>query len=111
MAGTVINADNAKHIVSLSTLYGVINIKFFASMYGKFNQKISVVDNKTKAKTVLDDSWFKRGNKIIVHGYRRENMFTVKTDYSQGYGGVAVGLIENIYADGSLNIRYQRKTK
>ena len=111
VAGTVINADNAKHIVSLSTLYGVINIKFFASMYGKFNQKISVVDNKTKAKTVLDDSWFKRGNKIIVHGYRRENMFTAKTDYSQGYGGVTVGLIENIYADGSLNIRYQRKTK
>lgn len=110
LAGTVTNTDNTKHIVSISTLYGVVNIKFYAGLYNQFNSKISVVDSSTKKKTVIDDSWFKRGNKIIVHGMRRENMFMVKTDYTSGYSRT-VGLIEDVRPDGSLGIRYTRNKK
>ena len=31
-------------------------------------------------KTVIEGSWFKRGNKILVSGIRRENMFVPKRD-------------------------------
>ena len=110
LAGTVTNADNAKHIVSISTIYGVVNVKFFAGTYNQFNAKISVVDSNKK-KTVIDDTWFRRGSKIIVHGIRRENMFVARTDYSSGYGGRTVGLIEDIRPDGSLAIRYTRNKK
>lgn len=107
IAGTVTNADNAKHIVSLSTIYGTVNVKFFAGNYTLYNQKISSLDPKTKKKVVLDQPWFKRGTKIIVYGFRRENMFVSKTDRSSGYNRT-VGLIENIRPDGSLEIRYKR---
>ena len=107
IAGTVTNADNAKHIVSLSTIYGIVNVKFFAGNYVLYNQKISQLDPKTKKKVILDQSWFKRGTKIICYGFRRENMFVSKTDRSSGYART-VGLIEGIRGDGSLDIRYKR---
>ena len=108
--GTIINVENARHLVSVLTTTGVVNVKFFDSAYVKFNQKISVLDEKTKKKTVLDDSWFKRGNKIIVYGVRREDNFVAKTLREEGYNRM-VGLIEHINIDGSLNIRYNRYRK
>ena len=110
LAGTVTNADNAKHIVSVSTLYGVVNVKFYASVYNQFNSKISTIDQDTKKKTVVDDSWFRRGSKILIHGMRREDTFVAKTDYSSGYSRT-VGLIEDVRPDGSLGIRYTRNKK
>ena len=107
LIGTVTNADNTKHIVSISTIYGIVNIKFFAGSYAQYNQKYSVIDKSGK-KTVTDQSWFKRGTKIIAYGYRRENMFVSKSDRSSGYVRT-VGLIESILPDGSMSIRYSRK--
>ncbi len=110
IAGTVTNADNAKHIVSILTNYGVVDVKFFSGSYAMYNQKISVVDEKTKKKTVLDDAWFKRGNKIIVYGQRRENMFVARNYREGGYNRM-VGLIENISLDGTLSVRHNRYKK
>lgn len=110
LIGTVIDADNSKHLVSISTIYGVVNVKFFINAYNQFNQKISQINAKTQKKSVLDDSWFKRGTKIIVYGFRKENTFIAKTSYDTGYPRT-VGIIERIIADGSLDIRYKRKTE
>ncbi len=110
IAGTITNADNNKHIVSVLTNYGVVDVKFFAGSYATFNQKISEIDPATKKKTVIDDSWFKRGNKIIVYGQRRENMFTAKNYRVDGYNR-SVGLIEEIHSDGTLGVRYTRIKK
>jgi len=110
LAGTVTNSDNNKHIVSILTLHGIVNIKLYTTFYTQYNQKISTIDNKTKKKTTIEDSWFTRGNKILVHGYRRENMFIAKPDYSQG-GMRCVGLIENILPDGTISVRYKRNKK
>lgn len=107
MIGTVINADNTRHIVSLSTIYGVVDVKFYSKMYTTFNQQYSKIDPATKKKTVTDPSWFKRGTKIMVYGYRRENSFVAKSDYSSGYAR-SVCLIEGILPDGMLQLRYKR---
>ena len=105
--GTVINADNNRHIVSLLTVYGVVDVKFYSKMYTTFNQQYSKIDSETKKKTVTDPSWFKRGTKILVYGYRRENSFVAKSDYSSGYAR-SVCLIEGVLPDGSLQLRYKR---
>lgn len=110
LAGTVIKTENTKHIVSISTIYGVVNVKFYAKLYSQFNQKISLIDETTKKKTVIDESWFKRGTKIIIYGQRRDNLFMIKTDYSTGYART-VGLVENIDYEGNLDIRYKRNKK
>lgn len=112
IAGTVIDVDNNKKIISLLTNYGKsVDVKFFGSVYAVFNQKISVVDEKTKKKTVIDDSWFKRGNKLIVYGQRRENGFTCRSMRTERGFSRSVELIEKINYDGSLEIRYTRNKK
>lgn len=112
LAGTVINVDNNKKTISLLTNYGkAVDVKFFGSTYTTFNQKISVVDENTKKKTVIDDTWFKRGNKLIVYGQRKENGFSCRSMRTERGYSRSVGLIENINFDGSLEIRYTRNKK
>lgn len=111
IAGTVINVDNNKKTLTLLTLYGSVDVKFFGSTYAMFNQKISVVDEKTKKKTVIDDTWFKRGNKLLVYGQRKENGFSCRNMRSERGYSHSVGLIESVNSDGSLNIRFTRRKK
>ena len=107
IAGTVVGTDNTKHIVTVLTKYGIVSVKFFGETYARFNKKISTIDPETKKKTVIDDTWFKRGTKLIFHGQRRENMFYCK-GLKTTYGVRYAGLIEDIHTDGTLDIRYRR---
>lgn len=109
LVGTITDTNNLKHIVSILTTTGIVNVKFFGGTYTNFNQSISEIDPQTKKKTVKDATWFKRGNKIIVYGERRENMFTAKKDY-KNFGRI-VGLIEKVYDNGTMDVRYTRNKK
>jgi DNA polymerase-3 subunit alpha len=110
IAGTIIDVVNGKSTISLLTKYGVVDVKFYKDSYNKYNQKISEIDEKTKKKTVVDDSWFKRGNKIIVYGTRREDTFVAK-NCKVGLYYRCVGLIEEVNMDGSLEVRFTRNKK
>ena len=110
LAGTVIGSNRVKHMVSILTKYGVVDIKMYKETFDRFNQRISVIDPTTKKKTVIDESWFKRGNKILVYGQRKENLFTSR-NYRKGNYSLSVGLISEVNIDGSLQIRYSRNKK
>lgn len=111
IAGTVTETNNMRHMITLLTNYGMVDVKFYADVYTRFNQKISVIDPTTKKKTVMDDTWFKRGNKLLIHGQRRENLFYCKGDFSQGRAPLFVGMIDGIREDGTLEVHYGRKSK
>lgn len=111
IAGTIIEVINAKHTVTLLTKYGVVDVKFYGNNYIKYNQKISEIDASTKKKIVLDDSWFKRGNKILVYGFRREDTFVARAAKTESGYGRLIGLIEQVNLDGSINVRYTRNKK
>ena len=108
VAGTVVNADNIKHIVSLLTPYGVVNVKMYGDLYNKYKARLSKIDSSNK-KILLDESWFKRGTKLLVYGYRRENSFVAKNIKINGYPR-CVCLIEQVNSDGTLQIRFNRKS-
>lgn len=110
IAGTIIETNNTRHTVSLLTKYGVVDVKLYNDIYLRYNQNISTIDPVTKKKTVIERSWLQRGNKIIVYGFRRENMFCARVDRSSGFARV-VGLIERVKGDGSLAIKYARTKK
>lgn len=78
IAGTILKVDNGKHIVTILTLDGVVDVKFFKLNFIYYNKKISKTDKSGK-KIVIEPSWFTRGNKIVVSGFRRENMFVAKS--------------------------------
>ena len=78
IAGTVLNTNKTKHIVTILTKYGVVDVKFYKLNFIHYNERISkLIDGK---KTVLENSWFTRGNKLLITGYRRENVFVPKTN-------------------------------
>lgn len=77
ICGTVVDRDDSKHIVYLLTPDNVIvNVKFVAEQYSWYKQTISVIENDKR--TIIDDSWFKRGTLIMVTGYRQDDNFRVK---------------------------------
>ena len=107
ICGTVTNADNNKHIVTIITNYGeVVDIKFPATQYIYYNKVVSVIDENGK-KTVLDPSWFNRNEKILVSGFRRELSFVPKANYEKGQR-YAVQLITDMDASGKLSLISER---
>ena len=109
IAGTVVGANNNKHIVTLLTPTGVVDVKFYAEAYIHYNKNISTVDANGK-KTMIEKSWFTRGNKLLIYGVRQENMFLPKTDYDKGIRH-SVNLIESCSSE-YPKLKFEReKTK
>ena len=110
ICGTVTNADNNKHIVTILTNFGeVVDIKFYKEQYNDYNKTISQVDANGK-KTVQDKSWFDRGNLLIVSGYRRENSFVPRANFEAGFK-TPVQKITALNERGILSTIFSRKVR
>ena len=108
IAGTIIGTDNNKHILTILTTSGVVDVKFFKDNYIHYNQTISQVvkePGKKDTKVTIEKSWFTRGNKVLVTGVRRENMFLPRKDWENGYS--AVELITGVHFD--LDLKKSRE--
>ena len=77
IAGTVISKNDTRHTVSLLTTNGVVTVKFTKDYYALFGRQISEI-GADKKKHVMEKGWFIRGTKLLVTGFRRENMFVSK---------------------------------
>lgn len=105
IAGTIIDCDHNKNILSLLTIDGVVNVRFNKGQYAHYKQNISeVIDGK---KVTLEKPFFARGNMILVSGYRREDEFVAKK-YAKSIYQHTVCLIEKINEDGSLDLKLER---
>lgn len=76
IAGTVVDKDKDKHILYISTQYGVVPVKYSKGSFLHYDKK--VVDVRGEKKVVLDPSWFTRGVKLVIVGYRRNDEFVPK---------------------------------
>ena len=68
ICGTVIDKNKTKNIVTLLTDSGVVNMKIYRAQFSKYDKQISVKNPETGKKTIIERSWFKRGNKLMVAG-------------------------------------------
>ena len=73
--------------------------KIFGDVFNHYDRQISERGADGK-KHVIQKSFFSRGNKIIVTGMRRENMFIAKKYKNTPYH--LVELITEIAEDGSI---------
>ena len=62
--GTVLDKNKDRHTVTLLTPEGVVNVKYTKGAFLHYNKKTSI-----------EESWFKRGQMIMVTGYRNGDMF------------------------------------
>ena len=76
--GTVISKNDPRSSISLLTTEGVVNVKFTKEYYAMFARQISEKqDDGTKK--VMEKGWFNRGTKVMVTGFRRDDMFVAKS--------------------------------
>jgi DNA polymerase-3 subunit alpha len=112
VAGTVLDRDKNKHLVTLLTTNGVITVKFYSGQFSFYDKTISIddgIDEKTgkNKKTTLEDGWFKRGNLLLITGFRRENNFYPKR-YKNSVAQHTVQLIKEIKDNGDLILQSDR---
>lgn len=107
ICGTVIDKNKTKNIVTLLTDDGVVNLKVYRAQFSKYDKQISVKDEVTGKKTIIERSWFKRGNKLMVAGIRRGDNFVPKI-YKNGVFEYPIELIVNVNSDGSVDVAGER---
>ena len=107
IAGTVLDRDRNKHTVTLLTQFGVVTVKFYGGQFSFYDKTISMIDEQTGKKVVVEDGWFKRGNLILISGFRRQNKFSAKR-YSNSIYQHAVCKILNVCEDGTLELQTER---
>ncbi len=78
ICGTIIDKDkNKSTVVILTPTMQVVHIKVWKNQYAKWDRQISKV-NPDGTKTIIEKSFFSKGNKIIVTGIRRGDDFVPK---------------------------------
>lgn len=76
--GTVISKNDNKSSICMLTTTGVVTVKFTRDYYAMFNKQISE-PKEDGTKKVKEKGWFTRGTKLMITGFRRDDMFVAKT--------------------------------
>ena len=107
ICGTVIDKNKTKNIVTLLTDDGVVNLKIYRAQFSKYDKQISVKDEITGKKTIVERSWFKRGNKLMIAGIRRGDNFVPKV-YKNSIFEFPIELIVDIDKEGIVEVAGER---
>ena len=83
IVGTVISKNDARHSISLLTTTGVVNVKFTKDYYALFGRQLSEIQSDG-TKKVVEKGWFTRGTKLMIKGYRLDDMFISKNYANSG---------------------------
>jgi DNA polymerase-3 subunit alpha len=83
ICGTVLDKNSYKHTVTLLTPSGVVTVKCVAEQYSQYDKQISKLNKETGRKEVIERSWFKRGTKLIVSGWRNADQFMARSRQSE----------------------------
>ncbi len=75
--GTVISKNDNKSTVDLLTTSGVVTVKFTKDYYAMYNRQISE-RQEDGSKKIVEKGWFIRGTKLMITGFRRDDMFVAK---------------------------------
>lgn len=77
--GTVVGKNIVKSQVNILTPdSGVVTVKMSRDYFARYNRRISSPD-ESGVNRVREEGWFKRGNLIMVNGFKRGGMFVTKT--------------------------------
>jgi len=106
ICGTVLDKNKNKHIVSILTTSGVVDVKFYKGQFVFYDRQLSEIGEDGK-KTVVEKSWFSRGNKLIITGIRRGDQFAPRK-YSDSAYRHTVQLVTAVHDDGTMDLQSER---
>ena len=87
IAGTVIDKDKVKGIVSVQTPEGIIDVKVYKDLFATMVNVISNVDEQGN-KVIIEDSFFEKGTHLLIHGIKRGVTFIPKVYKNTGYKSI-----------------------
>ena len=95
IAGTVIDRDKVKGIVTIQTVDGVIMLKVYKNLYSTMVAVISD-ENESGEKDIEQDSFFEKGVHLLVTGIKRGSTFIPKVYKNTGRKSIMkINLDEN----------------
>ena len=100
IAGTVLDKNKYRHTVTLLTTDGVVHVKCHRDQFSHFDKQLSKTLEDGKKK-IIEKSWFNRGNKLLIAGFRRGDTFIPKI-YKNSIYQHAIYLISNIQDSGDI---------
>ena len=106
ICGTVIDKDKNHSTVTLLTPKGVVVVRYYKGQFGFYDREITEVTNDGKKKK-LESSWFKRGSKLLITGFRSEEFFIPKI-YKDSIYKHSTQLILSLKEDGQLLLQSER---
>ena len=109
IVGTCIAKNKAKGLVTLLTPDGVVTVKFRKEYFAIFDKQLSVKLPGADKKTVIEKSWFNRGNMIIVQGVRQGDNFVAKK-YASSAMQHQLYKIVSIDDKGNVQLQDERKS-
>lgn len=84
IAGTIIDKNKIKSEITLLTPDSVVCVKIWKNQFAKWDKQIAEND-KEGVKHIIEKSWFTKGNKMIITGFRRGDNFVPKIYKSTEY--------------------------
>lgn len=107
IVGTCLARNKTKGQAYILTREGeVVLLKMPKGKFSYYDKQISEPIPGTDKKKIVERSWFGKGNKILVHGFRRGSQFIPKTYTDTAMPSVA--LITDVSDNGELKIRTER---
>ena len=103
--GTVIDKDKIRNTVTLLTPTGVVNVKIYKNQFALYDKQLSMKD-ENGIKHVIETSWFKRGNLLMIQGIKRGQDFIPKKYRGSVYP--IISKIINVSTDGTLRFQFER---
>ena len=101
ICGTVLDRKDKDHMFNILTPDNeVVAVNMPKGQFAYYKQVIEI-------NGIKDDNWLKRGNLVMVCGYRREDAFFVKS-YKNSVFQHSMALIERVNEDKTLDLRLER---
>lgn len=106
ICGIVIAKDKLHSSITLLTAEGPVEVKFRKEQFAHYDAQISQQVNGKKQ--VVEKSWLNRGNGLIIHGMRQDDLFMAKT-YKNSPMEHTAYKITNILSTGKVEVQKDRK--
>lgn len=106
ICGIVIAKDKLHSSITLLSTEGPVEVKFRKEQFAHYDSQISKqTDGK---KQIIERSWLNRGNGLIVHGMRQDDIFLAKT-YKNSPMEHTAYKITGLLPDGKVSVQKDRK--
>jgi DNA polymerase-3 subunit alpha len=104
--GTVINKNDTRNSITILTTKGIVTVKFTKEYYAMYNRQLSEIQ-EDGTKKITEKGWFTRGTKVMITGFRRDDMFIAKT-YTKTQTHQLYKITE--IDGGNMKLEHERKT-